>query len=253
MLDATAIHLWLIDAEDPSVRATCDLGWLNQSETGCMRACPGVRECTRYAVGRCLVRRLVGDAIGRPPARVALDESLSGAAARVPGGGRVVWDQGERWMAMALTGDNPIGVEVAPATLSGSLRPLRNAVVSPSEARWLERLPRRERSRGLARIRALKLAWLRASGAGSETDLTAVGILDADGGCPGIVSGTAGDWFVAEPITPPDGMRVAIAGRMPNVGRQPTIRHRPFTAVGGDLTAHTAAPGRQRLDSPVMP
>ncbi len=218
MAENHTIYLRLVDAEDPEVRAACELGWLNAVETGCMRACPGVRECTRYAIGRCLMRQLVADVRDCDPAEVALDEPLPGRAARVPPDARVVWSQDERWLAMALTADRPIALEVAPVRPAGSWRRLRHAIATPEESCWLDALPRRERPAALSRLRALKVAWLRAVGGASERDLAAISVIDAQGRCARRISGPSGDWFLAEAPTYNADVRLALAARTASVG-----------------------------------
>jgi hypothetical protein len=128
------------------------------------------------------------------------------------------------------------------------VRPLRNAVLSAGEARWLERLSRRERPLGVARIRALKVAWLRASGAGSETDLRAVSVLDPQGRNTGLVSGARGHWFVAEPVAGHGGIRVAVAGQFPASGHQPEIRRESFVPEDAPAASSMLADSqRERL------
>lgn len=249
MLDATTIHLWLIDAEDPGVRAACDLGWLSRSETGCMRACPGVRECTRYAVGRCLVRRLIGDIRQCPPSEVVLDESPEGSGALVPGLGRVAWAECERWITVALTGNNPIALEISPRETPVAYWRLRTAIASRTEARWLDSLPRRERPAALARIRALKVAWLRASSAGSAVKLSRLDVVDAQGHCVDSVREANRRWFLAEPPAALDEPGLAVVGGLPEFSNVPRIVREVFASASDDR--HHARPAETRETAPV--
>ena len=207
-----------------------------------MRACPGVRDCTRYAIGRCLIRQFVADVRGCDPAEVVLDEPLAGQAVRVPPGGRVVWRQDERWLAMALTTDRPIALELAPVRPAGSLRRLRQAIATPDEARWLDTQPRAERPAALSRLRAMKVAWLRATGMASELDLSTVPVIDGPEYGAGWMRRPGGDWFVTVQCVGGGDQHLALAVRA--VGERdaggPAIKHwhaSPATEARGSEVA----------------
>jgi len=230
----TGVDVWLIDMDDPGLRAGCDRRWLSRSESGCIQACGGFRSCSQFALVRCLIRRLAADALSCLPGDIPLGNPLPGEGVPLPGGKHVAWVRDNRWLVVALGAVDAFGIALSARAAHDTPRWLRRRLVSCQEAEWLSQLPRGQRADALARIRALKLAWTRSVPGDRDPDLSGFSVMDRVGQCPPSLGADDPCWFLTEGAGPASSHSIGIAGRARGHG-MPQLRWRRLPAPDGDV------------------
>lgn len=170
-----------------------------------------------------ILRLILGAYLGRPGKDVALIRSVSGKPELAPelaaAGLRFNLSHSADWLALAVTRDVPVGVDVEHERCVRRALDMARRYFSPAEAEWLASLEEPQRSQAFFQLWTVREACIKAMGSSLAQSLTALvlepseaSLLQAPSGWPEIKR-----WSVLRPALDAP-LHLCIAAPRPGMG-----------------------------------
>lgn len=212
------VQIWAINVADPPRSMAALHGLLTAEEQRRADRYHRPADRRRAVVGRGVLRVLLGDSLGRPPAALKFELAEHGKPVLqgVHGGGVEfnVSHSGD-WVLIALSGAPPVGIDVEQIRPIRDLDALAARYFAPDEARTIRSLPAAERTEAFFLCWTRKEAVIKAVGMGLQMDLDRFSVSLARDTLPAVISidgsrAAAGAWTLLD-AAPSAGYAAAVA------------------------------------------
>lgn len=158
------VKIWTIALDQPELTGVDVLSADERERAGRFRFS---RDRTRYVLAHVALRRILAEATGTPPHRLAFVIGPQGKPALVgPGGPHFNLSHSDELAVLAVSTAGPLGVDVEAVRPIPEFDTVAEAHFSPAELDALRALPPGEREHGFYRLWTRKEAYLKAIGTG---------------------------------------------------------------------------------------
>lgn len=169
VLDSQQVHLWHAALEATPEQLLDYWSWLAPEERERAERFHFPQHRDRFAIGRGILRALLGNYLDVPPARVRLERTVRGKpylADNAPLAFNISHSQQVALYAFAWNVE--LGVDLEVVRPMPEAVPLAARFFCPTEASYIATLPANERSQGFFRAWTRKEAYLKATGEGLQ-------------------------------------------------------------------------------------
>jgi 4'-phosphopantetheinyl transferase len=176
-LQAGVVHVWRVDLDRADLSAASSAAGLAPDEAERAARFRFPRDRQRFVAGRVMLRRLLGEYLGRSPETLRFDYGPNGkpALARDLGDADLTFNlaNSDGWALIACTLDRPLGVDLEAIRPIPDLDGLARQCLTPAELVAWRALPSPDQLAAFYRIWARKESYLKARGGGLSISLTA--------------------------------------------------------------------------------